>query len=113
MKAIYAAIDRGEISAWKYSPDEIPRKLYYRPIHWDGKAWFSMAEADGKVIFLIGAPGNVYELAQNTYAVFHSDLAQMLMTHFPELLDSVQIAVRPSLPSQDLNRLPQQHAAGR
>lgn len=80
-------IQREEIQTWSQDDDG---DYTHTPLQWQSKAWMRAHFSSGYIIFGI-VSSRKYPLTKELYAVYHGRFAEMLLAHFDELIESLEI----------------------
>ena len=93
LKALYAAVDDGQVATWDYDTDG--DFTHSRP-QWANRAWFEPHVIVGclKLGLIGGTQGSKrIQMTRGLYGVYHGRFIEMLLTHFH---DNIKL-ITPSL----------------
>ena len=92
LRLLREAIDEESVRTWTFDKDG---DFTHRSAQWGRAAWFRPVIADGKIIFNILKPMNT-SLSTTVYAVYHSELTQVLLAHFDKHCERVSCSAMPT-----------------
>ncbi len=93
LRLIREAIDDGTVRTWTYDDDG---DLTLTSEQWGREAWFSPQLGEEKLYFAIVPPRGT-RITRVVYAVYHSRLLEMLLTHFDNRFDDSRVTAQPMI----------------
>ena len=86
---IQKAIAEKKIDTWLIDDDG---DFTHSPEQWFCKAWMRLVDIDEEKILKFGIIGNKQvRMTKSLYAIYHGRFAEMLLSHFDEEIDSIEI----------------------
>ncbi len=94
IKKLNEKLQREEIQTWSQDDDG---DYTHTPLQWHNKAWMRAHVSSEYIIFGI-VSSRKHALTKELYAVYHGRFAEMLLAHFDEHIESLEIS-----PQLDIN----------
>lgn len=90
LKNIEKEMQNGNIVTWKIDNDG---DYTYSPEQWCNKAWFHKYSRENEHdIVRFGIIGNQKrKMTSSLYAIYHARFLEMLLSHFDEIIENIQI----------------------
>lgn len=108
LKSIYENMDMKRIHTWSYDADF---DFIYLPDQWCLRAWFrprlELLRQNNRQLIFGMISSRKYTLSKTLYGVYHGRFAEMLLTHFDDMFDNIEVTSL-LVPGQDLEPEQQQ-----